>query len=88
MTLLPTHRIKTLVALSECPVCKRPIVCGGGGIAFASATFACGAEFVTANEEITVSSPCPSGSKFVVGYLNDLAAAAATAAAAAEAGVP
>jgi hypothetical protein len=82
MTSLLTHRIHILVALSNCPACGKPVVSGGGGVAFAISTFACGSEFVIANDEIAVSRPCPSGSHVAALHLNQLAAAAA-----AEAGV-
>lgn len=75
MNALLTARIKILVAQSNCPACGQPIVSGGGGIAYAISTFACGAEFVISNEEVAVSRACPSGSHVAAVHLNKQAEA-------------
>lgn len=67
----------TLAAQSNCPVCGSAVSGGGGGIAFASATFACGAELQTANGQIIISTACPSPSYVAVRALNELVRAAA-----------
>ena len=75
MTSLLSYRVRKLVEQAHCPACGQPIINGGGGIAFAISTFACGAEFVIANNEIAVSKPCPSGSHVAAAALNREAAA-------------
>lgn len=75
MNALLTARIKLLIAQSNCPACGQPIVSGGGGIAFAISTFACGAEFVISNEQISVSRACPSASHVAATHLNKQAEA-------------
>lgn len=63
--------VKMLVAQSNCPICGSQITSGGGGVAFASATFACGAELQTANGQIVIGTPCPSPSYVAVRALNE-----------------
>lgn len=67
----------TLTAQSNCPICGSQITSGGDGIAFASATFACGAELQTANGEIVIGSPCPAPSYVAVRALNEAVRVAA-----------
>lgn len=83
MTSLLSYRVRKLVEQAHCPACGQPMINGGGGIAFAISTFACGSEFVIANDEITVSKPCPSGSHVAAAALNREAAADAAKAGAA-----
>lgn len=64
--------VVTLVAQNNCPVCGSRIASGGGGIAFASATFACGCELRTANGEIVIGTACPAPSLVAVKALNEV----------------
>lgn len=75
MTSLLSFRVKKLVAQANCPACGKPIaVSGEFGVSFAIRTFGCGSEFVIANDEITVSKACPSGSHVAAAALNKEAA--------------
>lgn len=74
VTSLLSSRVKKLLAQANCPACGQSIVNGGGGIAYAISTFACGSEFVIANDEIAVSKACPSGSHVAAAALNKEAA--------------
>lgn len=65
-----TSAVATLVAQSNCPICGSQITSGGGGVAFASATFACGCELQTANGQIVIGTPCPAPSYVAVRALN------------------
>lgn len=71
--------VRTLVAQNNCPICGSAVTSGGGGIAFASATFACGAELQTANGQIVIGTPCPSPSYVAVRALNEMVRAATEA---------
>ena len=71
-----TSAVATLVAQSNCPICGSQITSGGGGVAFASATFACGAELQTANGEIVIGTACPAPSYVAVRALNEIVRAA------------
>lgn len=67
----------TLASQSNCPICGSQITSGGGGVAFASATFACGTELQIANGEIIIGTPCPAPSYVAVRALNETVRAAA-----------
>ena len=66
-----TSAVITLVAQSNCPICGSRVTGGGGGVAFALATFACGCELQTANGEIVIGTPCPAPSYVAVRALNE-----------------
>lgn len=83
MNSLLTHRIKKLVAQTNCPACGADIESGGGGVAFAISRFVCGAELQTANDEIIASAPCPGSTIVAVMHLNKEAATEAAEAGAA-----
>ncbi|QRF51666.1 hypothetical protein D4A92_09570 [Rhizobium rosettiformans] len=68
----------TLVAQNNCPICGSQITSGGGGVAFASATFACGTELQMANGEIVIGTPCPAPSYVAVRALNETVRATTT----------
>lgn len=70
MSELLTARVKLLVSLTNCPACGAPIASGGGGIAFATSTFACGSTFSICQEEITPTTPCPRPSYVAAQHLN------------------
>lgn len=74
--------IRMLVAQKNCPICGSGVTSGGGGVAFASATFECGCELQTANGEIVIGTPCPSPSYVALRALNEIVRAAAEAGAA------
>lgn len=65
------NTVIAVVAQSNCPVCGSRLTSGGGGVAFASATFACGTELQTANGEIVIGTPCPAPSYVAVRALNE-----------------
>lgn len=83
MNALLSFRVKKLVAQTNCPACGEPLIVCGNTDTFAISSFACGSEFIIANDEIVIAARCPAASTVAARHLNNEAAAEAAKAGAA-----
>lgn len=63
--------IQLLTSQTNCPVCGQAVVNAASGPVTAIATFSCGCELTTVNDQIIVSHHCPQPSMVAVSALNN-----------------
>lgn len=61
---------RKLLQQRRCPACGSPLIDGRGGMGYAFSAFGCGAEFMVAKGQISVSSACPGASHVAAAALN------------------